>query len=92
VLPWPLVDGRVVPVDPALVRRLDAGDASSAVTLALRRLGAAGINPAIRGAAASPERARLWGAALTFPISQRTASRFARELDPASAKESTYVR
>ena len=85
-LPWPLrtrsgfeLD---IGTDPALLRRLAAGDAASAVHLALRRLGAAGVRCTLRVAAAPPATARLWAAALAFPIAKPTARRFLRRLDP----------
>jgi len=87
MLPWPLPDGRRIGVDPAILRRLESGDATMAVELALRRLRAAGIHPTVRVASVSPETARLWAAALAFPISQRTATAFVRRLDPHSLKE-----
>ena len=68
--------------DPALIRRLANGDAASAVTIALRRLRAAGIRCTIRAGAASAETARLWAAALAFPITKGTARRFLYRLDP----------
>ncbi len=83
MLPWPLPDGRRIGADPAILRRLESGDAATAVELALRRLRAAGIYPTVRVATASPETARLWAAALAFPISQRTAADFVRRLDPS---------
>ena len=86
-LPWPLrarsgfeLD---IGIDPALVRRLAAGDAASAVGIALRRLGAAGVRCTVRVAAAPPATARLWAAALAFPITKRTAERFLHRLDPS---------
>ena len=86
VLPWPLgtrsgfeLD---IGTDPALVRRLAAGDAASAVGIALRRLGAAGVRCTVRAGAVSPDTARWWAAALAFPITKRTAARFLRRLDP----------
>ena len=85
-LPWPLKTRSGfeldIGVDPALIRRLAAGDAASAIVIALRRLGAAGVRCTVRSAAASPDTARLWAAALAFPITQRTARRFLRRLDP----------
>ena len=85
-LPWPLgtrsgfeLD---IGTDPALVRRLAAGDAASAVGIALRRLGAAGVRCTVRAGAVSPDTARWWAAALAFPITKRTAARFLRRLDP----------
>lgn len=82
LLPWPLKDGRHIGIDPAIFRRLASGDAATAVTLALRRLNAAGIYAAVRAAAAPHETARLWAAALAFPISQDTAARFIDRIDP----------
>ena len=86
-LPWPLrtrsgfeLD---IGTDPALVRRLAAGDAASAVGIALRRLGAAGVRCTVRAGVVPPDTARLWAAALAFPITQSTAVRFLRRLDPS---------
>ena len=85
-LPWPLRTRSGfefdVGTDPAIVRRLAAGDAASAVDLALRRLGAAGVRCTVRVATASPATARLWAAALAFPITKRIAERFLYRLDP----------
>lgn len=86
-LPWPLPDGRRIGVDPGVLRRLESGDAATAVELSLRRLCAAGIYPTVRVASVSPETARLWAAALAFPISRQTAMDFVRRLDPHSLKE-----
>lgn len=80
--PWPLQDGRRIGADPAMFRRLAGGDAAAAVELALRRLAAAGIRTAVRVAAVSPAAARLWAAALAFPITRTTATAFLRHLDP----------
>ncbi len=82
MLPWPLPDGRCIHVDPAIVRRLASGDAASAVELALRRLRAAGLRPTVRMGMASLQTARLWAAALAFPISRNTAKYMVRRLDP----------
>jgi CRISPR-associated protein Csx17 len=87
MLPWPLPDGRRIGVDPAVLRRLESGDAATAVELALRRLRAGGIHPTVRVASVSPETARLWAATLAFPISRHTAMDFVRRLDPHSLKE-----
>ncbi|MCY3791870.1 MAG: type I-U CRISPR-associated protein Csx17 [Gemmatimonadetes bacterium] len=85
-LPWPLktLSGFELDIgtDPALIRRLAAGDAASAVSLALRRLGAAGVRGTIHVGIAPPDAARLWVAALAFPITQGTARWFLRRLDP----------
>lgn len=87
MLPWPLPDGRRIGIDPAILRRLESGDTATAVELALRRLRPAGIYPTVRAASVAPEMARLWAAALAFPISQRTAMQFVHRLDPHSLKE-----
>ncbi|MEW6221263.1 MAG: type I-U CRISPR-associated protein Csx17 [Thermodesulfobacteriota bacterium] len=84
MLPWPLPDGRQIGVDPAIFRRLAGGDASTAVELALRRLRAAGITTALRFSSVPAETARLWAAALAFPIHRRTATAFVRRLDPST--------
>ena len=85
-LPWPLRMGSGfeldVGTDPALVRRLATGDGAAAFDLASRRLGAAGVRTTVRAAAAPPDTARLWAAALAFPITQPTARRFLHRLDP----------
>lgn len=86
-LPWPLPDGRRVPCDPAIVRRLASGDAAAALQLALRRLQAVGIRPGVRAGTVPAATARLWAAALAFPISQKTASRLVARLDTHFAQE-----
>ncbi len=73
--------------DPGIVRRLESGDAATALELALRKLRAAGIRPAVRMGSASPDLARLWAAALAFPISIATAEKVLAHLDPLSFKE-----
>ena len=70
-------------VDPALIRRLAAGDAASAVGLALRRLGASGVRCTVRSATVHSYMSRLWAAALAFPITKDTAKEFLYRLDPS---------
>ncbi len=86
-LPWPLDDNRSIPAEDALVRRLLAGDAAGAVDLALRRLRAAGLRPPLQGACADAATARLWAAALAFPISRLSARAMARAFEPTARKE-----
>lgn len=86
-LGFPLPNGQTVSCDPAILRRLASGDAATAVTLALRRLRAAGLRTSVRAATASGHTARLWAAALAFPIQLNTAHAFARRLDPTLAEE-----
>lgn len=87
ILPWPLPDGRRIGIDPAILRRLESGDAAMALQLALRRLRAAGIQSTVRVGTVAPDTARLWAAALAFPIQRKTAERFVRRLDPHSISE-----
>jgi len=89
LLPWPLSDGGRINTDPAIFRRLAGGDAASSVELALRRLRAAGIRTSVRTASVSPETARLWAAALVFPINRTTAESFLHRLDPTTIQEIT---
>lgn len=86
-LPWPLPDGRKPGVDPAIVRRLQAGDLASALQLAQRRLRPAGIRTSLHAGSAAPGQARLYAAALAFPIDPGTAAQFAQRLDPTSTQE-----
>lgn len=81
MLPWPLDAGRDIGNDPAIVRRLAAGDAESALQLAIRRLRVAGVHCPLTCAVADPQTARRWGAALAFPITRHTARRMARRID-----------
>ena len=76
-LPWPLDDGRSIGTDGSVLRRLMAGDGAAAVETALRRLRAAGLSPPLRGAFAEPAIARLWAAALAFPIDRPCADAMA---------------
>lgn len=91
LLPWPLADGRRIPLDPAIFRRLESGDAATALQLARRRLQAAGIQSCVRATSLPADTARRWAAAMAFPISQHTASRFARLVDPNAPSETRHV-
>ncbi len=85
--PWTLPMKNELGVDPVIFRRLESGDAASAVRIALRRLRQVGIAAAPRFAFVSPKTARLWAAALAFPIDRHTAKVFVRRIDPQSLKE-----
>lgn len=82
LLPWPLPDGRHAGCDPAIVRRLESGDLAAALTIAIRRLRAAGIPCTVRAGTAPPETARRYAAALAFPIARDTAAQLAQRLSP----------
>jgi len=82
-LAGPLGDDRTLPCDPAMIRRLNAGDSAGAVNIALRRLGATGIRPPMQAACVSPTTTRLWAAALAFPITTSTADVAVAILNPS---------
>lgn len=87
LLPWPLREERAIPADETIVRRLRSGDGSGAVTVALRRLAAAGLRPPLQAGYLDEPTARLWAAALAFPIGVRWATQIAREFEPSLRKE-----
>ncbi len=84
-LPWPIDEGLSVPVESSIVSRLMSGDAMVAVRIAAQRLGASGIRVPFASAFADAETARLWGAALAFPISRDSARRAVKILIPDSS-------
>ncbi len=81
VLPFPLDESRDIPADERIVRLLISGRVEQALEIARRRLIAVGIRPPFQAGTASAETARLWAAAIAFPISQYTARRIAGRLD-----------
>lgn len=89
-LPWPLEPDRAIGADPAIVRRLDSGDGVGAFEVARRRLAAAGFRTPIRRAFVDPSHARLWAAALAFPISHAAARALAARIDPASTSKGVH--
>ncbi len=64
---------RGTPIDLAMIRRLTSGDASGAVSIALRRLSAVGYRPPLASATVDPATALRWAAALAFPIAPAVA-------------------
>jgi len=82
-LPWPLDGNHDIRAEPAMIRRLNAGDGPGATILALRRLRSSGLRPPLQSAFADPQTARFWAAALAFPISQSSARYAAKLLDPS---------
>jgi CRISPR-associated protein Csx17 len=81
-LPWPLPPGRKISAEPSIVRRLLAGDSAGAMSVALARLRSAGIRPPLQSGVTDKYSARLWAAALVFPIDRGSALRAATVLDP----------
>lgn len=84
-LPWPLDAGHAIPADQALVRRLVSGDAATALELASRRLGAAGLYAPVRGVLADAATATAWAAALAFPLSLSSARAMASAFQPSTS-------
>jgi CRISPR-associated protein Csx17 len=82
-LPWPLATGKNIPAEPGVVRRLLAGDGAGATGIALARLRSAGIRPPLQAGVTDGRTARLWAAALVFPIDRGSAVRAAATLNPA---------
>lgn len=94
-LPGVLPGRSRIPVDPAILRLLAAGDAARAFALVGPRLRAAGLRPPFTVVALDRPRARRMAASLAFPVSEFDASKLATDLDPQradSAQESTHVR
>lgn len=87
MLPWPLPEGRDPGCDPAILRRLQSGDAVGAVELAARRLCVAGVHCPVSAVLADAGLAARYAAALAFPITRRTAARLAERLHPSATKE-----
>ncbi len=92
MLPWALPHKPLIGADPAILRRLSAGDANTAIDMALRRLRIAGITATIRTGTVDSVTARRWAAALAFPISLLTAKRLASQLDSQYTQELSHVR
>jgi CRISPR-associated protein Csx17 len=86
-LAWPLDENRKIPAESGIVRRLEAGDGAAAVDIALRRLRAAGMRPPLQGACSDHATARLWGAALAFPISHRSACEMAKRFESSNQED-----
>ena len=82
-LPWPLTRDKDIPADPRIVRLLTSGDASRAIEIACARLRSVGIRPPLQAGVTDPASARLWAAALAFPINRGSALRAAAILDPS---------
>lgn len=82
-LAWPLTRDKNIPAEPGIVQRLLAGDGVGATNLALARLRSAGIRPPLRAGITDDPTARLWAAALAFPIDRGSARRAAAILNPS---------
>jgi CRISPR-associated protein Csx17 len=81
-LAWPLSSDKDIPAQSRIVRLLMSGDATGAIEIARARLQSVGIRPPLQTGVTDPGSARLWAAALAFPIEWRMAKRIAVRLDP----------
>ena len=81
-LPWKLPNGLSIPAESSMLSRLVSGDGSTAAQIAINRLRASGIRPPLQAAITDQATARLWAAALVFPIDRRSASLIVSTLDP----------
>ncbi len=81
------VHERTIAIEPAMFRRLAAGDAAGAGELALRRLRASGLRPPIAAAIADSTTARLWAAAFALPIERALAAAMADRFENLTSRE-----
>ncbi len=86
-LPWKLPNGQSIPAESSMIARLISGDGSTATQIAISRLRASGIRPPLQAAITDQATARLWAAALVFPIDRRSASSILSTLDPNQKKK-----
>jgi CRISPR-associated protein Csx17 len=86
LLPY-AVNGRTTPCDPAIFRRLESGNITGAVSMALRRLRASGFRPPLDVAVGTAASARAWAAAFAFPIAPTVAEAMAARFEPRTSKE-----
>lgn len=77
-----------IPLDPAILARLTAGDLVRASTTAIRRLSAAGFRPHLRMVAGDAALARRIAVALVFPIRERDALALADRLTRPALEDS----
>ena len=82
-LPWPLAPGLDIPADLRIPRLLLAGDSVRASEIAWQRLRSSGIRPPFQVGLSDPATARLWAAALVFPIHRDTGLRASTFLSPS---------
>lgn len=87
-LPLALDAERDIPFDPAILRRLESGDGSQALELALRRLNAHSIRPTLSRGLIDPPLARRLASTLSFPISYQTAQFLLNRIQPTPTENS----
>ena len=77
-----------LPRVPALLAKLAAGDCYTATTLAIRRLSASGLNPAVAEGVCEPsDRTLRIASALAFPISDLDLARLLKQIRKHDPKE-----
>jgi CRISPR-associated protein Csx17 len=81
-LPFALGKEQDIPADERIIRLLNSNNAARAIEIASRRIRAAGIRPPFQFGTVDAATARLWAAALAFPIDWATAKRITETLDP----------
>jgi len=81
-LPGKWINDQHIPAEPRIVRLLMSGDSPRAIDIARSRLLSAGIRPPLQAGVTDDATARLWAAALAFPIDWHTANQIAERLDP----------
>lgn len=81
-LPWKLTNGVSIPAESSMVARLASGDGATASQIAINRLNASGVRPPLQSAITDPVTARLWAAALVFPIDRQSVNLMLSILDP----------
>jgi CRISPR-associated protein Csx17 len=86
-----LPTGQKIPAEGRMVARLISGDGATATQIAIQRLRSAGIRPPLQAAFTDQATARLWAAALVFPLDRRAVSACLATLDP-NQKEMNHVR
>ncbi len=82
-LPSPILKRPQIPAELSMIRRLQSGDAASAVDVAIRRLRGVGLDVPFVSATCGSDVALLWAAALVFPISTFSAEECAKILVPS---------
>lgn len=89
--PKPDAEPVAVPLDPAILVQLTAGDLVRAATTAVRRLSAVGFRPHLRVVVGDAALARRVAVALAFPIGERDAAGLIRRLTRPKLDESVQT-
>lgn len=82
-LPFAINETQDIPADERIVSLLTSGNSVRAIEIARQRLRSVGIRPPMYAGVIDAFSARLWAAALAFPIHRSTAHRAVAILDPS---------